>query len=250
MHPYLTLHHPSSAREYYAQGLWREESLYALLARHASYRPSALAARDGKRELTWHQLFDWVEGVSSALAELGVTAGDRVSIWTDNGLESVILFLACSRDGTACNPSLHRTYHSREIVQLLDRLQSRVLLTRADWGADDSSSVVAATLAKAKSLTEIWTPETVPQHGPAKRDPVGDPDKVVYLAFTSGTTGAPKCVMHSDNTLLANARDLVRDWGHDEQTVLLSLSPFSHHIAWVAVAQGLLAGCKLITDDP
>ncbi|MEI9806313.1 MAG: AMP-binding protein [Pseudolabrys sp.] len=56
--------------------------------------------------------------------------------------------------------------------------------------------------------------------------------------------------MHSDNSLLANARDMVRDWGHGPHTKLLSLSPLSHHIAWVAVAQWLLAGCLLITDDP
>jgi acyl-CoA synthetase len=56
--------------------------------------------------------------------------------------------------------------------------------------------------------------------------------------------------MHSDNTLLANARDLVRDWGHGPDTVLLSLSPLSHHIAWVAVAQWLLAGCEFVCDDP
>lgn len=56
--------------------------------------------------------------------------------------------------------------------------------------------------------------------------------------------------MHSDNTLLANARELVADWGHDAETVILSLSPLSHHIAWVAVAQWLVAGCRLATDDP
>ena len=50
-----------------------------------------------------------------------------------------------------------------------------------------------------------------------------DPDKIVYLAFTSGTTGAPKGVMHSDNTLLANGRAMVADWQHDQRTVLLSL---------------------------
>jgi acyl-CoA synthetase len=73
---------------------------------------------------------------------------------------------------------------------------------------------------------------------------------VAYLAFTSGTTGNPKCVMHSHNTLLANARDLVRDWRHGPETVLLSLSPLSHHIAWVGVAQWLLAGCRFVTNDP
>ena len=34
-------------------------------------------------------------------------------------------------------------------------------------------------------------------------------------------------------------RDMVRDWSHGPDTVLLSLSPLSHHIAWVGVAQWL-----------
>src|SRR5690606_23999313 len=51
-------------------------------------------------------------------------------------------------------------------------------------------------------------------------------------------------------TLLANARDLVADWKLGRDAVLLTLSPLSHHIAWVAVAQWLLTGCRLVTDDP
>ncbi|MFZ2648662.1 MAG: AMP-binding protein, partial [Burkholderiaceae bacterium] len=77
-----------------------------------------------------------------------------------------------------------------------------------------------------------------------------DPDKVVYLAFTSGTTGAPKGVMHSDNTLLANGRAMVADWRHDTSTVLLSLSPMSHHIGTVAVEQMMAAGFELVVNDP
>src|SRR6185369_5566425 len=77
-----------------------------------------------------------------------------------------------------------------------------------------------------------------------------NPDKVTYLAFTSGTTGTPKGVMHSDNTLLANARAMVEDWHHDERTILLSLSPLSHHIAAVAIAQALAAGMELVVNDP
>ena len=56
--------------------------------------------------------------------------------------------------------------------------------------------------------------------------------------------------MHSANTLLANARDLVRDWGHGPETVLLSLSPLSHHIAWVGLAQMLVAGGEFVINDP
>jgi acyl-CoA synthetase len=77
-----------------------------------------------------------------------------------------------------------------------------------------------------------------------------NPDKVTYLAFTSGTTGTPKGVMHSDNTLLANARAMVEDWHHDERTILLSLSPLSHHIAAVAIAQALAAEMELVVNDP
>jgi acyl-CoA synthetase len=258
MRPFLTLHEPIKAKRYYAQGTWRDETLYGLLARHAGVRGAAFAARDGGRRLSWQTLLAWVDDIATALAASGVTAGDRVSIWSDNKLETVALFLACARNGIACNPSLHRTYTSGEVVQLLDRLQSRILLTRTGWGADGIADGLSPRLQSAGSLEAIWTPEAVPLPGAgAQRGPtrptaaaITDPDKVVYLAFTSGTTGAPKCVMHSDNTLLANARDLVRDWDHGPNSKILSLSPLSHHIAWVAVAQWLVAGCELITDDP
>ena len=56
--------------------------------------------------------------------------------------------------------------------------------------------------------------------------------------------------MHSDNTLLANARAMVEDWRHDQRTILLSLSPLSHHIATVALAQALAAGMELVVNAP
>src|SRR5690606_22037811 len=67
--------------------------------------------------------------------------------------------------------------------------------------------------------------------------------------FTSGTTGMPKGVLHSDNTLLANGRAMVKDWGHDHRTVLYSHSPLSHHIGTVALAQSLAAGFELVVND-
>lgn len=250
MRPFLTLHHPATARSYYELGYWRDETLYGLLRRHAAERPDAHAARDGRRRLTWSELLAWVDRIAAGLAQEGVEAGDRVSVWADNRLEGVAIALACFRSGIACNPSLHRTHTSTEIVTLAERLSSRILYTVQGWGADGKPGEIAGGLKAAASLKAIWTPDSLPLPSDPPPPAVQDPDKVVYLAFTSGTTGAPKCVMHSDNTLLANCRDLVETWKHGADTRMLSLSPLSHHIAWVGIGQWLVAGAEFITDDP
>src|SRR5262249_55567223 len=76
-----------------------------------------------------------------------------------------------------------------------------------------------------------------------------DPNQVVYLAFTSGTTGRPKGVMHSDDTLLANARAIAADWAITEDSVVYSLSPLSHNLGFGAMVMALAAGGELVVND-
>jgi len=252
MRAYLTLHEPATSHHWYARGLWFDQTFYALLMGHVAARPDATAARDGSCAVTWRELQLWVDAVAEDLAAQGLTAGDRVSIWMSNKLEAVVLFLACARNGYACNPSLHRTYTCAEIGTLLARLGTRAFLTEPGWGADRAKSDLAAVLAGLSALRKVYEPDSLPRpRETALSTPAwSNPDSVRYLAFTSGTTGTPKCVMHSDNTLLANAREMVRDWHHGPHTRILTLSPVSHHIAWVAVAQWLVAGGQIILDDP
>ena len=250
MRPFLTLHHPAAARRYYAEGLWQADTFYSLLVRHAGERPHAPALRDSRHRLTWAEILAWADGVAADLAAQGLAGGDRVSIWLSNRVEAVIAFLACSRQGYACNPSLHRAYTPSEVVQLVDYLKASALVTEPGLDAGPARADLASVLAQASSLKRIYMLPDFPAPGSATGAAISDPDKVAYLAFTSGTTGIPKCVMHSDNTLLANAREMLRDWGHGPRTKLLTLSPLSHHIAWVAAAQWLLAGCELIVNDP
>jgi hypothetical protein len=108
----LTLHDPELARRYYAEGLWRRDTLYSLLCGYAERRPQAFALRDGTRRLTWRELLAMVDAVAADLHMAGLKRGERVSVWLPNRVESVAILLACSRQGYVCNPSLHQNYRS------------------------------------------------------------------------------------------------------------------------------------------
>lgn len=251
MRPYLTLHNPTYARSYYADGLWTEDTFYSLLAGHAEQRPDAPALRDGKATLSWRSFKARVDAFADDLIDAEISAGDRVSIWMSNRSEAVIAFFGCAREGVACNPSLHKSHTCGEIIDLLTELKAKALVTEPGWGADRKEKDFDAMLAELPFLRKVYVPDDFPMHiFNLEPSPVTDPDAVAYLAFTSGTTGKPKCVMHSPNTLLSNARDLARDWGLNSDSVILSLSPLSHHIAWVAIAQWLVCGGTMVTDDP
>ncbi|MEI8033952.1 MAG: class I adenylate-forming enzyme family protein [Betaproteobacteria bacterium] len=252
----LTLHNPKIARSFYAAGWWREESMYDLLAKHANERPEAFALRDSRRRLTWQQLRLWVDSLALQLHQRGLKRGHRVSVWLPNRVEAVVIFLACSRNGYVCNPSLHQNYTVGEIVTLMQRIDTVAFFTESGYGADASTVDVFAAIEQVSSLKCCYRMDrgdfpSLPTKATAAPLPpvLNDPDKIVYLAFTSGTTGMPKGVLHSDNTLLANARAMVKDWHHDEHTILYTHSPLSHHIATVALAQGLCAGFEVVLHD-
>jgi acyl-CoA synthetase len=251
----LTLHDPAAARRYYAQGLWRDDTLYSLAAKHAAERPHAFALRDATRRLTWAELLRAVDAVAADLDAAGLKRGERVAVWLPNRIEAAIVFLACSRQGYVCNPSLHQNYTVAEIIGLLERTQAAALFAQPGYGADAKTADIFAAVADLPFLRKVYSLgggpaapfPTAPGTFPA---PDPDPDAVIYLAFTSGTTGIPKGVMHSANTLLANARAMVADWRHDSASILLSLSPLSHHIAAVAIAQAMTAGMEFVVNAP
>lgn len=264
MNTILTLHDPQAARQFYLDGVWQRDTLYGLLRDHARNRPGDHALRDSAVRLAWSELLTWVDAVAEDLHRAGLRRGSRVCIWLPSRAESVVVFLACSRNGYICNPSLHQNYTVEEILQLLARVDCAAFVGQPGYGADADKRDIFREVRALESVKRIYRVARrgeldAPAAGEAAFPPLAkvspsaapddNPDKVVYLAFTSGTTGTPKGVMHSDNTLLANGRAMVKDWNHDHTTILLSLSPVSHHIATVALEQMLAAGLELVLND-
>jgi acyl-CoA synthetase len=266
MNTLLTTLDLARAREFYARGFWRDETLYGILASWAQKTPDRVFLRDTNAGLSYREALVWVDAFAHELNAAGLRPGDRVSIWLPSRIETALIFLACSRMGYVCNTSLHRDYTAAEIVALLERAGSVAFVGQPGYGADASKNDVFSMLGGLQKLKKVYRLDPLAADSYA-RDPAArlrvfapatgqpppasqDPDRIVYLAYTSGTTGRPKGVMHSDNTILANSRAMVKDWNFDRNTVVYSFSPLSHNIGIVGFAVGLFAGGEVVVHTP
>jgi acyl-CoA synthetase len=255
----LTLLNAPDLAAYKAAGYWGEETLYALAAGHARATPDAFAVRDRQRRLTYRALVEAADRLAASLAGHGLRPGQRVALWLPSRVETAIALIAASRNGYVCCPSLHRGHTTAEVVALVDRMRAAALIAEPGYGADAERHDIFAELADRDFLRwafRVGRSDAAPFDelpgelaGPILATPASkDPNQVMYLPFTSGTTGTPKGVLHSDNTLLATARMMARDWAL-ERAVLYTLSPLSHNLGLGALVTALAGGGELVVHD-
>jgi len=251
----LTLLNAQMLAAYTAAGYWGDETLYAVAARHARAAPNGFAVRDRHRRLTYAALIEAADRLAAILAGRGIRPGQRVAVWLSSRVETAIALLACSRNGYVCCPSLHRNHTTGEVIALVDRMRAAAVIADPGFGADADRHDLFGELAGRDFLR--WTHRI----GPADVSPFAelpgdglevpasrDPNQIMYLPFTSGTTGTPKGVLHSDNTLLATARMMARDW-RLAGAVLYTLSPLSHNLGLGALVTALAGGGELVLHD-
>lgn len=261
----LTLLSSTQIAEFYAGGFWQDKTIYSSARAHALAKPDAWAIRDRDRRLTFAALIDAADRLAAELHNSGVRPGQRVGVWMASRVETAIALLACSRNSYTCCPSLHRDHTVADIVSLMERARAAAFIGESGYGTDAKHHDIFEALAGLKTLRKVIRidpvgsqnqavdllrvePQSLPLGMPAAL-PSTDPDRVVYLAFTSGTTGVPKGVMHSDNTLLANARAIAKDWNFNAASVIYTMSPLSHNLGLGALVTALAMGSELVVHD-
>jgi acyl-CoA synthetase (AMP-forming)/AMP-acid ligase II len=262
--PILSLFNKATSDEFYRLGHWRDQTIDAIVRTHAERTPENFALRDQARRLTWRALVEAVDILAADLTSRQVVRGQRVALWMPDRIESVVALLACSRNGLVCCPSPHRNHTVAEVVTLLERMRASILIHQDGFGADSGRHDIGAAIGHLGSIRHLYRlpprqqdDTTTPfaacpgeaADGFTPPPPATDPDNVIYIAFTSGSTGLPKGVMHSDNTLLVTARGISTDWHIGAHSVVYSLSPFSHNLGIGALLTSIYGGAEYVIHD-
>jgi len=229
-------HWPVRADTYRRQGLWRPETIWDAFAATASRHGDRLMTIEGATRLDFAEVARRAATVAGGLATLGVSPGDAVAVQLPNWHETVVTLLALARLGAVAVPILP-IQREREVAFILQRTSARVAFIPGQHRDCDHRALLAGLRATAPALRDvIVVRDDAPAGmrafhdvtGPAPDRSAVAADEIALVMFTSGTTADPKGVLHSHQTLLAEAHSLAAVHGLGAGDTVLMPSPLTH----------------------
>lgn len=245
-----------------------------LLRRRDGHPALVAIAEDGSREqLSYAQLAAHVAGLQRALRNAGVGIGDRVAAFMPNTWQTVVGMLASASLGatwSSCSPdfgtqgvidrfgqiepkvliaaagyryagkSLDLTDKLNEILRQLPSVQQLVLVPYANLDVRTTDCQSAASISL---WQDFYQPGGAPQFTPVPFD------QPLYILYSSGTTGVPKCIVHgTGGTLLQHVKELGlhTDLGATDTLFYYTTCGW---MMWNWLMSGLALGATLVLYD-
>ncbi len=266
--------------EYYRRGWWRNTTAIDDLVAQAAEHPDTTAIvsyRSGHAtpvRHTYAELELLTRRVAGALIDLGIEKGNVVSIQLPNSWEFPALVYGILRAGAIVNP-LVPIFRSRELEFILGRTNSRVLVVPDSFRNHDHASMATALLEPVASLEHVFVNRADGNDAPlpagatdlgefvfgrAWEDTPGleaelqarapGPDDLVQIQFTSGTTGEPKGVLHSYNTIYSGSRSIDEIYGIGPDDVCFMASTLAHQTGFgYGMMKPLSMGMSIVYQD-
>jgi fatty-acyl-CoA synthase len=241
--------------------------VWALIAEIAEETPTAPAFIHGERTLTFTELTDSAARAAQGLADLGVGPGDRVALWLPNVPAYPILYFACARLG-AIAVAVNTRYRAVEVADIVGRSGAKVLACAPGFRRIDFLSILGdiepAALGKLTAIVAVGEePGSVPAAierlrrvpferlltRPALAVNNARASAPCNIFTTSGTTSAPKFVLHRQGAIASHAQQVARVFGFAApDTLSLSILPLCGVYGFDQTMATLAAGrpCVLV----
>jgi len=207
--------------------------------------------------------------VARGLSSLGVGRGDRVSLWLPNTPAWFAAFFACARLG-AIALATNTRFRAAEMEDILGRSEAKVLLYWPAFRGIDFSAILEAltpqSIAGLRAIVAYQEPgepdppaavHGIPVHAysrlaasAALEEDAASPELGCLMFTTSGTTKAPKFVLHNQRSIVRHALDVAAAFGYTTPgSVGMGVVPFCGTYGFSTAISPIAAGAPLVVDS-
>jgi acyl-CoA synthetase (AMP-forming)/AMP-acid ligase II len=222
--------------------LWKDLTIAACAWQKAAETPGEVAIYlEGEPAITYGSIAEEARRLATGLRGLGLEKGDVISFQLPNWRESVAVDIAACALGLVVNPVIP-IYRDRELRFILKDCRARLIYIPEQLRSAEFPSMIAGLRPDLPDLEFVVTARAANEHDGTLRyedlienEPIDlaelpdvDPNSVKAILYTSGTTGTPKAVLHSHNTLSRVNYNSLEYWDMDERDLMLMPSPVTH----------------------
>lgn len=231
--------------QFYADGLWRDETLPVLLEQQAGAHGDKIFGTDATTSVTYRELSDRSRDLAVGLRRRGVGPGDRIAVQIPSWTEFFVIAAAVSRIGAVLVPIMP-VYRRDEVGFIVETAGVTAAFTAPAYRGFDHAAMFTDLAAGSSCLETVivvrpegpvpagaLSYEDVPvalaaDAADAEIGPGAGADDPYVVVFSSGTTARPKGCLHTFNTMACGARLLGRGWHYTERDVQFGPSPVTH----------------------
>ena len=226
--------------------------LHHIVAATAAIRGEAPALTFKAATMTYAELWRDVVAFGAALGRLGVGRGERVAVYMEKRLETVVAIFGASAAGAVFVP-VNPLLRPKQVAYILEDCGVRVLVTTAE-----RLPLLREELTRCRSLERVIVVGGVPEPEPTlvswEELEGGDavPDRGVIdvdmaaILYTSGSTGSPKGVVLSHRNLLVGGESVSRYLGNDAGDVILAALPLSFDAGFSQLTTAFTVGAHVV----
>ena len=159
----------------------------------------SVLSNSGARRVSYAQLKSDVLGVAQGLLDAGVVSDDRVLMRLGNTVDFPITYLAAIAIGAVPVPT-SSVLTETEVAKIIADINPTVIV-------HDGACALPDTVHRILNVEQI----DAYKPNPSAQFHRGDPNRLAYIVYTSGTSGHPRAVMHAHRAIWAR-RMMIRDW--------------------------------------